>query len=330
MNTKNPLFKSIISYILQHQLIANQATIVVGLSGGPDSMFLLHFLHAYAQEYGCAIIAAHINHKWRPEADAEELLCKSACEKLGITFESASLPKIMGAAPYQGSKEAYARTGRRLFFENIKAKYNAHAIALAHHVQDQQETFFLRLLRGSSLTGLIGMKPKYGPYIRPLLPINKKDILAYLHEHNIAYATDTSNDSDEYLRNRIRNTVIPALISADNRFDSNFARTLTQLQEAEQLLEELTGNYYNQVIIIKQSVHMLDIETYNSLPTAMRYRILLQWLIAHKVAFTPTTSFFNEINRFIANIQSNSHQMHTNWKLVKQKNLLIIKTLSVN
>jgi len=326
MKNTYPFITHIYNFIEKQQLIAPDSTLIMGLSGGPDSMFLLHILHEYAQQHQVQLIAAHLNHQWRAEADSEQELCRQSCATIGITFHGTTLAQIT-TATYNGSKEAYARTARRIFFEQLKKQYNAHAIALAHHAQDQQETFFVRLIRGAGLPGLTAIKAKHSDYIRPLLQTNKRDILTYLHENNIAYATDSSNESNDYLRNRIRNQVIPALYAADERFENNFVRTLLQLQETEQFLEELTQNYYNEVVISSENDHLLNLEKYDKLNTNMKCRVLLKWLIINQVQFTPTASFFNEIHRFIDNTHSKSHQLHLNWTLVKNNKKLIIKTI---
>src|SRR3990172_2797015 len=126
---------------------------------------------------------------------------------------------------------------RRFFFESLVKEYNATSIALGHHADDQMETFFMRLIRGAQISGLIGMKPKNKLYIRPLLSISKAEIVNYLDENNISYMIDSTNQSDAFLRNRIRNAAIPTLKQADPRFENQFQRTLGNLQETESFLE---------------------------------------------------------------------------------------------
>src|SRR5260221_9609791 len=148
---------------------------------------------------------------------------------------------------------------RRYFFEKVLQEHNADCIALAHHAQDQEETFFIRLIRGSSLTGLTAIKAKHGHYIRPLLETNKSDILAWLHENNIPYATDTTNDSSDYLRNRIRMNVLPALRTCDDRFATNFLSTLNRLQSTEQFLEQLTLKTFEDISYIQTNQRYINI-----------------------------------------------------------------------
>ncbi len=136
---------------------------------------------------------------------------------------------------------------RRYFFAQVAQEYNANCIALAHHLQDQEETFFIRLIRGATLSGLVSMKPMDGIYIRPLLEINKSDILQFLQENKISYLIDPTNVSQEFLRNRIRSNVLPALQTCDNRFDSNFLRTLNHLKDTENFLQKLVEEKFNEI-----------------------------------------------------------------------------------
>ena len=116
-----------------------------------------------------------------------------------------------------GSQEDRGRRLRRTFLEKIAKEHSADAIALGHHQDDQQETFFLRLIRGASITGLAGMKPRHGLYIRPLLDCKKESILTYLRTEGLSFLHDSTNEDDSFLRNGIRLNVLPALRSCDGQ-----------------------------------------------------------------------------------------------------------------
>ena len=221
--------------------------ILVGFSGGPDSMFLLHYLKTLEEKFFLKLSVAHLNHGWRKESDDEEVFCRNVCEKLQIPIfiehakniekilqaESSTTKKLSGdskkASPFT---EELGRIFRIHFFNKIKKECNADYIALAHHQQDQQETFFIRLIRGCSLSGLTAIKPVQGDFLRPLLKTSKEEILTYLHKNKIEYLTDPTNESCEFLRNRIRKWVIPALKKTDPRFDKKFETSLDALEQA--------------------------------------------------------------------------------------------------
>jgi tRNA(Ile)-lysidine synthase len=334
---KNALFTAIYQYVDAHELIPDSSTIVVGFSGGPDSLFLLHVLHTLRSKKNIQLIAAHLDHEWRPESAQDVLFCERTAAKLDIPYVKAKLSELTTSIPWNGSKEEVGRRARRFFLESVAREHGATAIALAHHANDQQETFFIRLLRGATLTGLTGMKPKQGLYIRPLLPICKADIVAYLDELGMTYLTDPSNSSDIYLRNRIRSTVIPALRTCDDRFDKNFLSTITRLQETEDFLDTMAHELL--MVISKphttqessfsanQTSTYLDMQALLDFPIIMQYRVVLAWLCNHRLPFEPTQAFLDEILRFLHSPQGGIHTLHPSWQLVKHKRHAYLKKI---
>jgi tRNA(Ile)-lysidine synthase len=313
------MYTQIKNFIKKHALIERDNVIVVGLSGGPDSVFLLYFLASLQEEYNLSLIAAHLNHEWRKEADQEQKDCATLAQKLNIPFVTAKRSELSAEIKYNGSQEEYGRKMRRYFFEKVAQEYNANVIALAHHAQDQEETFFIRLIRGSSLTGLTSIKPQHGAYIRPLLETHKSDILAWLHENNIPYATDVTNDSSDYLRNRIRMNVLPTLRTCDERFATNFLSTLNRLQSTEQFLEKLTHTTFNEISHIADNQRIINIPQLLALDETLRHRILMHWLITENVPFPTTQAFLDELMRFLQNPKGGTHAAHQKWSLVKKQ-----------
>ncbi len=312
---KTNLLDSVFNFIESKNLIPDASTIIIGLSGGPDSLFLLHALAQLSVEKNLTLIAAHLNHGWRAEAGQDEQLCKELCLQLNVPFVSKKLSELNLIIKFNGSKEEIGRKARRLFFEALAKEYNAQAIALAHHADDQMETFFIRLIRGASLAGLAGIKAKDGLYIRPLLETKKAEILAYLESHNIPYATDASNESADYLRNRIRHSVIPALKQCDDRFDANFAATHEQLQQTEEFLQQLAQKMFAEI----STPQGIDISKLLALHPVMRTRVLILWLIAAKVPFIPSQGFFDEIIRFLEKPGTGEHNFYGKWNIKKSR-----------
>lgn len=322
MKPSNPLFKHILAFCFQQKLIAEGSTIILGLSGGPDSVFLLNFLTWLAPQKQLKIIAAHLDHGWRAESAHDAQFCQELAEKYKIPLIVRSLKNMPADFKFNGSKEEAGRKARRAFFEQLAKEHHAQAIALAHHADDQMETFIMRLIRGASLTGLAGIKPKDGLYIRPLLTISKQEILDYLHEHQIPYVIDASNQSDEYLRNRIRNQVIPALKACDDRFEKNFASTHAKLVETEEFLQQQSAAQLQEMMDKNSG---LDIQKLLALHPVLRNRVLIKWLIMHKVPFTPSQGLLDEIVRFLENSKSNSHTLYGKWHLEKKCSTVILK-----
>lgn len=318
----SPLLRRVIDFIDRHELVPQSSTIVVGLSGGPDSVFLLHVLSSLREQRQLTLIAAHLDHQWRTGSAHDVAFCRALCSTLNITFVHTTA-SALAPVPWQGSQEDLGRKLRRAFFEQAAQQYDAHAVALGHHLHDQQETFLLRMIRGTTLTGLIGMQPRHGLYIRPLLEITKDEILEYLHEQAIAYVSDPSNSNDKYLRNRIRHTVIPALQSSDPRFDQNFLRTVSSLNNAEEILDNVTSYIFESIqdancappgLIIKQ---LLPLHPY------LRNRVLVKWLIECRMPCTITESLLDEIVRFLKNKKSTTHAIHEQWSIKKTNDVAV-------
>jgi tRNA(Ile)-lysidine synthase len=291
---------------LATNLFNNHSKIIVGLSGGPDSVYLLHKLVTYAQNTNCTIIAAHLDHEWQESSQIAAQLCKTTCDSLQVGIVLKKLSELKFKHKWNGSQEELGRNARRFFLENLAYELNATAIALAHHQQDQQETFFIRLFRGSSLTGLVGMAPADGLYIRPILHLTKDQILQFLHTNNIAYYTDPTNTSDIYLRNRIRNHVIPACIAADNRFEKNLSSTMQQLTKIDDFITEISQTTLSQIRCGK-NIHK---NAFLALHTVLQEKILLLLLIEHDIIFTPSQKFFAEIIRFLKTGKSSTHAIN--------------------
>lgn len=325
MNTPKNLISTVHSHILEHQLIYPGSTVILGLSGGPDSLFLLHALIPLHANKTITLIAAHVDHEWRVDSSADVEFCRSVTQALGVELVHSKLSELATSFKFNGSKEEWGRKARRSFFEHVADTYNAQHIALAHHADDQQETFFIRLLRGASLTGLTGIKWKQGRYIRPLLGIYKQDILAYLHEHDIAYLTDPSNTAPDFLRNRIRSEVIPALRSCDARFDTTIATTINRLQETEQFLDSLTHETY-QTLRVETSpdTQALKLASFLTLHHVLQQRILIYWFCKAQVPFNPSQALLNEVMRFLKLPGNKEHHLYPGWCIKKADGVVSI------
>jgi len=323
-----PFIVRINTFIQKHALLPPGSLIVVGLSGGPDSVFLLHLLKNLQKQYNLRFIAAHLNHEWRAEAEQEALFCQQICQDLHIPIIVKKISELNLTPKYNGSKEEYARHMRRHFFKLIKNEQNADLIALAHHAQDQQETFFIRLIRGATPTGLASMYSKNKSYIRPLLETNKSDILDYLHNNAIPYCIDQSNTDLAFLRNRIRHELLPVLAKCDNRFEQNFQKTIKHLQATDQFLARLTGTLFNQITHPQDGLIMLSHPLLLQQDPFMRRRLILLWLIQANVPFTPTERFLTEIEHFLVQPKGGSHQIMPTWSIVKKsRNAFIVHRL---
>ncbi len=296
-------------------LLQPNTTVVVGLSGGPDSVCLLHYLAMHKDRLNIKVIAAHLNHEWRTNAHEDVEFCKQLCGTLQIPLVTKKASELDFRPKDNGSKEAIGRALRRHFFTIVAQEHNAQAIALGHHQQDQIETFFIRLIRGTTVTGLGCMKETDGLYIRPLLKTSKTAILEYLKTHNLPSMYDATNDSYDFLRNRIRLTLVPALTECDARAEQKIINAIEALQETETLLTELTQEAF--VTVFDGTV--LDLKKFFKLNQALQKRVIIAWLYYHKSSFTLTTPFLSEILRFLKRPDGATHRVNIQWSIIKKK-----------
>jgi tRNA(Ile)-lysidine synthase len=329
MNT-DTLLQRIYTAIQKDQLIAPGDTLIIGLSGGPDSIFLLHVLASLKDDLNLKLIAAHLDHGWRPDSSKDVKFCQEATSALGIEFVHRKLSDLGLSLKFNGSLEELGRQARRHFFQTVSQEYQAQAIALGHHLQDQQETFFIRLIRGTSLSGLVSMRPRHGHYIRPLLSISKDEILAYLDAHNIAYLKDPTNDADTFLRNRIRQQVLPALKACDARFERSFTAMMERLHALELHLEQETAQLLARFAVCKFDKKGLDLKQLLALPAIMQERLLVAWFCQEQVPFPVREQFLQEIMKFLESPRGGMHAVHHAWSIGKKQNIIWIEKKLIN
>ena len=219
---------SVLDFIRRHALLKENDTVLVGVSGGPDSLALLFILRSLAKELRLRLCIAHLDHGLRPESAREARYVAALAEKLKIPAV-ASRVKL---DKKRGSLEEICRNARLKFFLRAAKDIAADKIALGHNLDDQAETVLMRILRGTGLYGLAGILPKriireYA-FIRPLLGTRRREIEAYLKRKRIIPLRDASNADEAFLRNRLRGRLIPLLEKAYNR---NIKQALANLAE---------------------------------------------------------------------------------------------------
>lgn len=233
-------------YIEKNQLIRSGDGVVVGLSGGPDSVFLLYALHTLQARMGFTLRAVHVHHGIRgAEADRDEAFSAELCAKLDIPFQAVHVDAPSYAAQQGLSLEEAARILRYEALEAARQQLTTPTawIAVAHHLDDQAETVLHNLVRGAGLRGLAGMENRRNHVIRPLLSIKREDILKWLEQNNILYVTDSTNADPHYTRNRIRSTVLPELREINPEASAHIAHSAALLREADAYFHALALQY---------------------------------------------------------------------------------------
>ena len=270
------LLASRLTHTIASQHLFNPGdTIVVALSGGADSTALLDILTRLSG-YDLHLIAAHVNHCLRgTESDADQEFCRGLAANYTIPFESRRIDVKKMASDSRLNLEDAGRRARIEFFDEVRTKYNAVAVVLAHHADDQAETVLMRLLRGSGMTGLSGMAFRNGRgYVRPLLEISRAEIERYLLERGLKWREDASNGDTIYLRNRIRHQLLPLLEEYNPAIRSCLAATASLLAGDEALLAELTEQAFNAICRVEEGRIACSVGQLRTLNTALRRRVL--------------------------------------------------------
>lgn len=301
-------------YIIQHQLLSGEKPVVVGISGGADSVALLHILVSLG--YKC--IAAHCNFNLRgDESFRDEQFTIDFTKRLQVPLCKISFETNKYAQENRLSVEMAARELRYRWFEELLNTYDADAVAVAHHRDDSVETLLINLTRGSGITGLTGIKPKNGNVVRPLLCVSREDIYAYIENNGLEYVTDSSNSSDIYTRNFIRLKVIPLLEEINPSVKASLARTANHLYDAS-LIYNHSIEEARKVIIQN---NRLSISVLLSFPAPAT--ILYEMLKPYGFSRTVCESIFTVLDKDSGKIfYSSTH------RLLKDRSDLLIDVLS--
>ena len=256
--------------------LPKDTSILVGFSGGADSSALLLMLKIYSEQSGAKIYAAHLNHGIRgAEADRDESFCREFAKSLDIEFFSLKLDIPSMAKESGESIESEARNARYDFFNKLMSENSIPILATAHNADDNLETVIFNLTRGAGLSGLCGIPDSRptasGIVIRPILAMEKKDIVAFCVANKINYVTDSTNADNEYTRNKIRNQIIPLLKEINSGVIKNTSRATEALKNDSICLQDMTARF------IKEHVknNQVEIERLFSLPTSILNRAII-------------------------------------------------------
>ncbi|MBQ7667828.1 MAG: tRNA lysidine(34) synthetase TilS [Clostridia bacterium] len=273
------MIEKVEEYILKNRLLDKNDKIVVGVSGGPDSLCLLYILYELKEKYNLTLFVAHVNHMIRKEADFEENFVKNTAEKLGLKFYSKKVDVVKESGEAKKSTEEYARKIRYDFFEEILNKENANKIAVAHNQNDNVETILMNLIRGTGLEGLIGIEAKTKNIVRPLLCVPRDEIEAYCKENNLTPMIDKTNFETIYTRNKIRNVIIPNLKEINPNIFNVVTRMSTILKDEEDVIEVVTAEKYKEVV---REGFIIDKDKFNKLDNAIKRRVLRNFILSYR------------------------------------------------
>ena len=272
--------QKVIETIRKYNLIEDGDKIVLGVSGGPDSISMLNILKEIKDEQiiKFEIYVAHINHMIREEAIDDEKFVEDYCNRNNIKCYIKRIDIIKIANVMKIGTEEAGRNARYNFFEEILKKTNSNKIAIAHNKNDKIETIIMHLLRGSGLSGLKGIEPiRDNKFIRPLIECERSEIEQYCEENKLNPRIDKTNFENEYTRNKIRNIVIPYI---KQEFNPNILQTLSRLSEVVteevEYVDKQTQKIYQQILIEKTDKQIsLNLKKFNEQEKIIKSQLIL-------------------------------------------------------
>ena len=271
----------VLKTIQKYNLIQNGDSIVIGVSGGPDSMTLLNVLINLKQKLGISkIVVATVNHMIREEAEEETKFVENFCESHGIEFYLKKVDVQEEARSKKISTELAGRNARYDFFEEVLKKTGSNKIATAHNSNDNAETVLMNLLRGSGVSGLKGIeKIRDGKFIRPIIECKRSEIEQYCLENKLNPRYDKTNNENTYTRNKIRNMLIPYI---EENFNPNIVDSLNRLStiatKEDEYIHKIVENSFKNIVITadmgKKEI-ILDLKKFNELDEVIKSRLIL-------------------------------------------------------
>ena len=307
------LEKKIAKYIDNEHLLSKEDKVIIALSGGADSVALLHVMHSLG--YKCE--AAHCNFHLRgEESNRDETFVHELCKSMQIPLHIIHFETEKYAIENKISIVMAARELRYQWFEEIKKESAANVIAVAHHQDDSVETLLLNLIRGTGLSGLLGIRPQNKDIIRPLLCVNRQDIIEYLGSIGQNYVTDCTNLEDEYIRNKIRLNLIPLMEEINPSVKKNIIATSNYLNEIELIYNNEIENG-KQRVLTKEGIRISDLLK-EPAPNALLFEIL------HPLGFN-SAQIQNILSLLLKGQTGKQLISKDGWRIIKDRNMLLIQ-----
>lgn len=320
MNIKDKIYGAIEDY----KMFQGTKKILVGISGGADSVCLLHFLNNCSKTHNIKIFALHINHCIRAgEADRDENFVRNFCKDIDVSFylEKVDIPKI--SLETKTGMEECGRNIRYQIFNSMAEKIDA-KIATAHTLSDSIETVFLNMARGCSITGICGIPAVRDKIIRPLIYLSRDEIESYCREYGLEYVYDSSNGCKDYNRNRIRLDVVPALKRINLSFEKCFKRFLGSMSEDKNYLENVCNEEYKKTIILNEK-YKYNIRSIRGLPCSIKSRVIYK--ILENVSNKKDLEYkhIDLLSEMISNNKSGCITLHSNIQICIKGDILYKK-----
>ena len=258
----------------KYNMLTQGEKVVLGVSGGADSIAMLYALNELI-DYGLELIVAHLNHGIREEeAKRDSDFVKETAKSLGLTFVYGEVDTLKFKEESALSLEDAARTLRYKFFNQVLNKHYATKIATAHTMDDQAETVLMRLLRGSGSKGLSGIPPVSNSIVRPLIDTSRSEVEEYLRSKKVEWVEDTTNESKEFLRNRVRHDLLVELESYNPQIKETLSRTADILRAEEEFISKEALKHFGDIFSPNKSELIGDLKHYRNIDKSLRFSLL--------------------------------------------------------
>lgn len=255
------MFDKVLGFVKQYHMLEEEDKVVVGVSGGADSVGLLLILLELKKLYHLELYVVHVNHGYRgAEADQDQEFVEALCNEYNISFAVKKVDMASYAKENGYSLEEAGRILRYEAFEEARTRYHATKVAVAHNKNDQAETVLMNLTRGTGMRGLSGIGPKRGDIIRPFLCVTRTEIESYLEQRGVGYRVDSSNLTDDFTRNKVRRNVIPLLEEVNEQAITHIYQVAEQMREMEQYLDFVTKQTFDRIVHVENGQYCLNVE----------------------------------------------------------------------
>jgi tRNA(Ile)-lysidine synthetase-like protein len=309
--------------LLYKAILPKNATIIVAVSGGVDSMVLLHQLIQIRETERLRLVVCHVDHGKRAESKEEYHFVETYCADHDILFRGLRLSKLP-----KGNFQEAARDARYRFFAETAREERAEAIVLAHHLDDQAETVLMRLFRGSTLLGQAGMQEisvQNGiRVLRPLLSRTKQEILEYQRLHQVPYREDASNQSGDYTRNKVRHDLVPMIDSLFPSWKETIRSHAAQIREAALFVDGNAARFLEEAVRFEPSNASFDLASFQTLDPAVRRAVLIKsWRRLTNDASDLSVRHQDAMLRLVDSPRPNlRHRLTDGWSFVKSYHIL--------
>ncbi|MGG5343020.1 tRNA lysidine(34) synthetase TilS [Enterococcus sp. AZ192] len=322
------MFQEFYRYCKKNRYWRPGERILLAVSGGVDSMVLMHLMQRSAEKDGFHLAIAHVNHQLRSESAKESDYLQQYCQTQGLPYYS----KKWEAVDKSRNTEARARQFRYAFFTELMKKNDYSKLFTAHHKDDQAETIVMKLTRGSALANLVGIRFQQtfgeGQLIRPLLLFSKEQIERFAEQKKITYFEDSTNLSDEYVRNRMRHSVIPLLKKENQQFLQRMSDFSTQISYADELIQSVILPKYQSWVSETQEGWQIQLQELKQEEKSVQFffiqQFLQQTLVSQKIKVSQ-----KQVQQLLALVNDSKPQMtadlEQDWQMIKEYDIAYLR-----